>query len=69
MRERTEPSTTEPVRCLACDALYIKPAGGGTVRDNPGCPDCGYAGWVAASNLTPIERHHFDEDRRRRRSA
>jgi predicted nucleic acid-binding Zn-ribbon protein len=35
------------VRCLECGALYAKPAGGGTVRSNPGCPECGYLGWVA----------------------
>jgi hypothetical protein len=44
------PSLTvvESVRCLECGAVYAKPAGGGTVRDNPGCPECGYVGWVAA---------------------
>lgn len=38
----------ESVRCLECGAAYAKPAAGGTVRENPGCPDCGYVGWVAA---------------------
>jgi hypothetical protein len=44
------PSLTvlESVECLECGAVYAKPAGGGTVRENPGCPDCGYVGWVAA---------------------
>ena len=37
----------ENVRCLECGAVYTKPAGGGTVEENPGCPDCGYVGWVA----------------------
>lgn len=43
------PSLTvlESVRCLDCGAVYSKPAGGGTVRQNPGCPDCGYVGWVS----------------------
>jgi hypothetical protein len=36
----------ESVRCLECGAVYAKPHGGGTVRANPGCPDCGYVGWV-----------------------
>jgi hypothetical protein len=36
----------ETVRCLECGAVYAKPTGGGTVRANPGCPDCGYVGWV-----------------------
>ena len=36
----------ESVRCLECGAAYSKPADGGTVRENPGCPECGYVGWV-----------------------
>jgi ribosomal protein S27E len=36
----------ESVRCLECGAVYAKPTGGGTVQANPGCPDCGYVGWV-----------------------
>ena len=36
----------ESVRCLGCGAVYAKPSGGGTVRENPGCPDCGYVGWM-----------------------
>jgi predicted nucleic acid-binding Zn-ribbon protein len=39
----------ESVRCLECGALYAKPLGGGTVRENPGCPDCGYVGWIASA--------------------
>ena len=35
------------VRCLECGAAYAKPTGGGTVRQNPGCPECGYVGWMA----------------------
>jgi hypothetical protein len=34
------------VRCLECGAVYAKPTGGGTVRQNPGCPECGYIGWA-----------------------
>lgn len=37
------------VRCLQCAAVYGKPVTGGTLTTNPGCPDCGYVGWVAAS--------------------
>ena len=33
------------VQCLACESTYSKPAGRGTVRNNPGCPKCGYVGW------------------------
>ena len=45
------PSLTvlENVQCLGCGAVYAKPAGGGTVRENPGCPECGYVGWVVAA--------------------
>lgn len=35
------------VRCLECGLVYAKPSGGGTVRANPGCPDCGYVGWLS----------------------
>ncbi len=45
------PSLTvlESVRCLECGAVYAKPSGGGTVRANPGCPECGYVGWAATT--------------------
>ena len=39
----------QSVRCLECSAVYSKPAGGGTVNANPGCPDCGYVGWLPAA--------------------
>ena len=45
----------ESVRCLECGAVYAKPLGGGTVRENPGCPECGYVGWMATSP------HQFSE--------
>jgi hypothetical protein len=37
------------VRCLECGGVYAKPSGGGTVRDNPGCPECGYVGWTPST--------------------
>jgi hypothetical protein len=40
-------SVYENVRCLECGSVYTKPTRGGTARANPGCPDCGYVGWVA----------------------
>ena len=43
-------SHIERVRCLGCGALYVKPSGGGTVSANPGCPECGYVGWVLESS-------------------
>jgi predicted nucleic acid-binding Zn-ribbon protein len=42
-------TVVESVRCLECGAVYAKPQAGGTVRENPGCPECGYVGWTAAS--------------------
>ena len=42
----------ETVRCLECGATYSKPSGGGTVRQNPGCPECGYVGWISLG-VTP----------------
>ncbi len=64
-------AVVESVRCLECGAVYAKPAGGGTVRANPGCPECGYVGWLAVS--IPVTRevpqHRFVAGRLRRRSA
>jgi hypothetical protein len=37
----------ESVRCLDCGEIYSKPVGGGTVEENPGCPLCGYVGWLS----------------------
>jgi uncharacterized protein with PIN domain len=56
----------ESVRCLECGAVYAKPSGGGTVRENPGCPDCGYVGWVGTHVTTFSESwmpRHFDAGR------
>ena len=38
----------ERVRCLECGETYVKPCGGSTMRRNPGCPRCGYVGWISA---------------------
>jgi predicted nucleic acid-binding Zn-ribbon protein len=61
----------ESVRCLECGAVYAKPAGGGTVNANPGCPECGYVGWLSAAIpfTAGSARRHFGADRPRRRSA
>jgi hypothetical protein len=58
------------VRFLGCGAVYSKPARGGTVSSNPGCPDCGYVGWLTTSSATALAlRHRFAVDPRRRHSA
>jgi hypothetical protein len=36
----------ESVRCLECGEVYSKPMLGGTTQKNPGCPVCGYVGWI-----------------------
>jgi hypothetical protein len=59
----------ESVRCLECDLVYAKPTGGGTVQANPGCPDCGYVGWVGARINAFTESwlpRHSDEGRQPR---
>jgi hypothetical protein len=45
----------ENVRCLECSEVYLKPSAGGTVVKNPGCPSCGYVGWIPVS-LPPEPR-------------
>lgn len=44
--ERGRFTVIESVRCLDCARVYSKPNGGGTVTANPGCPHCGYVGWI-----------------------
>ena len=39
----------DSVRCLQCSAVYSKPRSGGTAETNPGCPVCGYVGWIPIS--------------------
>jgi hypothetical protein len=62
---------TEAVRCLECGAVYSKPAWGGTVTANPGCPECGYLGWLSSS--IPFSehapRHRSFGDHRQRQHA
>lgn len=60
------------VRCLECGEEYAKPERGGTLHENPGCPRCGYLGWISAS--IPVthrghERLRSDVDRLPRRAA
>ena len=53
----------ERVRCLDCGTSYSKPADGGTVHENPGCPRCGYLGWIGTGvPSAPGARGHSGED-------
>jgi phage FluMu protein Com len=62
----------ESVRCLECGAVYAKPSGGGTVHQNPGCPECGYVGW-ANTTMRPFNEswlpRRSDAGRLRHRSG
>ena len=61
--EETNLVQIERVRCLECGSKYVKPADGGTVSRNPGCPRCGYVGWILATippgpSADPLARVH-----------
>jgi hypothetical protein len=43
----------ERVCCLECGTNYMKPTEGRTAQCNPGCPTCGYLGWISA--VVPME--------------
>lgn len=57
----------ESVRCLECERTYAKPVAGGTVWSNPGCPHCGYVGWIPASAPFAGARARHRHGVRRRR--
>ena len=62
-------SAVVEVHCLACGTSYEKPDGGGTVKTNPGCPVCGYAGWSPGAgglNSRPAMRHSAGDPQRPR---
>jgi hypothetical protein len=51
MEDAMNPASTRlavlaSVRCLECGGVYAKPTVGGTNEMNPGCPACGYVGWI-----------------------
>lgn len=52
----------ESVQCLECGAVYAKPSRGGTARSNPGCPECGYVGWLAVNVPVRREREQSRSD-------
>ena len=43
-------NSLQSVRCLDCGIVYGKPRGGGTLTRNPGCPGCGYVGWLSLTD-------------------
>jgi phage FluMu protein Com len=58
MDARADREAYESVRCLECEAVYAKPTVGGTAHANPGCPQCGYVGWISVSVPVAALRPH-----------
>ena len=50
---------TQTVTCLECGTAYPKPTNGSTTARNPGCPNCGYVGWLEV-DVTPGIGHDGD---------
>jgi DNA-directed RNA polymerase subunit RPC12/RpoP len=63
-------SAVTSVRCLGCGTTYAKPKSQGTADSNPGCPRCGYVGWVPDEDQLRLElaRLRSDADQPPRRS-
>jgi hypothetical protein len=60
----------ESVCCLECGEIYAKPSAGGVAETNPGCPACGYVGWISLTiPALPPGTLRSDADRRRDRLA
>jgi hypothetical protein len=47
---------TQAVTCLECGTSYPKPARGSTTARNPGCPTCGYVGWLEVEVTVRVGR-------------
>jgi hypothetical protein len=47
---------TQTVTCLECGTTYPKPTKGGTTARNPGCPECGYVGWLEVEVTVRVGR-------------
>jgi NAD-dependent SIR2 family protein deacetylase len=47
---------TQTVTCLECGTAYPKPTNGSTTARNPGCPNCGYVGWLEVEVTVRIGR-------------
>jgi hypothetical protein len=58
------PSSVVRVVCLACDRPYAKPADAHTILANPGCPECGYLGWIPVSEADAFARSGADQQLR-----
>jgi hypothetical protein len=62
--------TLQSVRCLGCGTVYGKPSGGGTLTRNPGCPGCGYVGWLSLTvRQEASQRDHSVADLPQRQRA
>lgn len=48
----------ESIRCLECGEVYARPGGGSAVRESPGCPVCGYVGWIPVTLPQEPSRPH-----------
>lgn len=59
----------ETVYCLDCGSTYAKPIGRGTASANPGCPECGYLGWIPFTAQEPSLRLRSGVDHRPLRLA
>ncbi len=58
-----ERGQSNDVRCRSCATVYLKPTEGGTIARNPGCPTCGYVGWVPVTLSAAWQRDRSDADR------
>jgi hypothetical protein len=47
---------TQSVTCLECGTNYPKPVRGSTTARNPGCPKCGYVGWLEVEVTVRVGR-------------
>ncbi len=70
MGEESNVIQIDRVCCLDCGSNYVKPTDGGTVHENPGCPRCGYLGWISAVIPEgPAGLRRFAVDLRRTQAA
>lgn len=62
-------SVLASVRCLECGGVYAKPIVGGTHETNPGCPVCGYVGWIPVRFEREVAQRRRSAEGRRPRPA